>query len=114
MSTTGLTTIFDKKEKQCYVIDVACPFDTRIQKKEKEKVDAYTDLKYEILKVWRGDVKKVIILPVIIGALGSVTERLQEELEKFGYRNGLETIQKACLLGSARIVRKVLDTPGID
>ena len=107
-------TIFDKKEKQCYVIDVACPFDTRIQKKEKEKVDAYTDLKYEILKVWRGDVKKVIILPVIIGALGSVTERLQEELEKFGYRNGLETIQKTCLLGSARIVRKVLDTPGID
>ena len=107
-------TIFDKKEKQCYVIDVACPFDTRIQKKEKEKVDAYTDLKYEILKVWRGDVKKVIILPVIIGALGSVTERLQEELEKFDYRNGLETIQKTCLLGSARIVRKVLDTPGID
>ena len=38
-------TIFDKKEKQCYLIDVACPFDTRIQKKE--KVDAYTDLKYE-------------------------------------------------------------------
>ena len=44
-------TIFDKKEKQCYVIDVAWPFDTTIQKKEKEKVDAHTDLKYEILKV---------------------------------------------------------------
>ena len=107
-------TVIDKKEKLCFVIDVACPFDTRIQKKEKEKVDAYTDLKYEILKVWRGDVKKVVILPVIIGALGSVTGRLQKELEKLDYKNGLEVIQKACLLGSARIVRKVLDTPGKD
>ena len=58
--------------------------------------------------------KKVVILPVIIGALGSVTGRLQKELEKLNYRNGHEIIQKACLLGSARIVRKVLDTPGKD
>ena len=56
--------------------------------------------------------KKVVILPVINGALGSVTGRLQKELKKIDYRNGLEIIQKACLLGSARIVRKVLDTPG--
>ena len=54
------------------------------------------------------------LLPVIIDALGSVTGRLQKELEKLDYRNGLETIQKTCLLGSARIVRKVLDNPGID
>eukprot|EP00795_Rhopilema_esculentum_P010637 gene10636-19378_t len=51
-------------------------------------------------------------MPVIIGALGSVIGRLQRELEKLDYRIGLEIIQKACLLGSARIVRKVLDTPG--
>ena len=41
--------VIDKKEKLCYVIDVAYPFDKRIQKKEKEKVGVY--LKYEILKV---------------------------------------------------------------
>ena len=58
--------------------------------------------------------KKVVILPVIIGALGSVTGRLQKELEKLDYKNGLEVIQKACLLGSSRIVRKVLDTTGKD
>ena len=107
-------TVIDKKEKLCFVIEVACLFYTRIQKKEKEKVDAYTDLKYEILEVWRGDVKKVVTLPVIIGALGMVTGRLQKDLEKLDYKNGLEVIQKACLLGSARIVRKVLDTPGKD
>ena len=58
--------------------------------------------------------KKVVILPVIIGALGSVTGSLQKELEKLYYKNGLEVIQKACLLGSARIVRKVMDTLGKD
>ena len=58
--------------------------------------------------------KKVVILPVIIGALGSVTGRFQKELKKIDYRNGLEIIQKACLLGSAIVVRKVLDTPGKD
>ena len=55
------------------LIDVACPFDTRIVRKEKEKMEVYTDLKYEILKCWRNEVKTVIIIPVVIGALGIVT-----------------------------------------
>ena len=42
--------LLDKKEKTCYVIDVAWPFDTRVEKKEKEKFEHYTDLKYELLK----------------------------------------------------------------
>ena len=58
--------------------------------------------------------KKVVILPIIIGALDSVTGRLPKELEKLDYRNGLEIIKKTCLLGSARIIRKLLETPGID
>ena len=107
-------TFIDKRDKMSDVIDVKCPFDTRIQKKEKEKVDAYAGLKCGVLKVWRGNVKKVVLWPVTIGALGSVTGRLQKELEKLDYRNGLETIQKTCLLGSARIVRKVQDNPEID
>ena len=40
----------------------------------KEKTNAYTDLEYEILNEWRGVVNEVVILPVIIGALGFVTE----------------------------------------
>ena len=33
--------VIEKKSKTCYIIDVACPFDTRIEKKEMEKKDAY-------------------------------------------------------------------------
>ena len=38
--------VLDKKQKLCLVIDVACPFDTRIKKKEQEKIEYYNDLKY--------------------------------------------------------------------
>ena len=29
----------------CFIVDVACPFDTRIAEKETEKIDHYQDLK---------------------------------------------------------------------
>ena len=47
-----------------------------------EKKDAYCDLKYEIFKVHKGEVNKVLIIPVIIGALGSVTKRFKSDLEQ--------------------------------
>ena len=86
-----------------------CPFDTRIEGKEKEKIAYYTDLKYEILKCWKNEVNKVIIIPIIIGALGMVTKNLRKYLKVAGVENGIEQLQKSCLLGTARILRKVLD-----
>ena len=102
--------VIEKKSKTCYIIDVACPFDTRIEKKEMEKKDAYCDLKYEIFKVYKGEVNKVFIIPIIIGALGSVTKRFKSYLEQLKCDVQLEYVQRTCLLGSARILRKVLDT----
>ena len=29
--------VIEKKSKKCYIIDVACPFDTRIEEKEMER-----------------------------------------------------------------------------
>ena len=101
--------LLDKKEKTCYVNDVACPFDTRVEKKEKEKFEHYTDLKYELLKVWNTEVTKVYIIPIVIGALGIVTKNVAKYLEKINFKPGLDPLQKACLLGTARIIRKVLD-----
>lgn len=101
--------LLDKKGKTCYIIDVACPFDTRVEKKEKEKFEHYTDLKYELLKVWNTEVTKVYIIPIVIGALGIVTKNVEKYLEKIDFKPGLDPLQKACLLGTARIIRKVLD-----
>ena len=37
--------IHEKANRECYIIDVACPFDTRVKMKELEKVERYQDLK---------------------------------------------------------------------
>ena len=52
---------------------------------------------------------EVFIVPIIIGALGSVTKKQGKNLEMMNLVKGVEPLQKACLLGTARIIRKVLD-----
>ena len=44
-------TVIDKKSEKCLLIDPACPFDTRIEKKEAEKRLNYSELKYQIAKI---------------------------------------------------------------
>ena len=100
--------LLEKKEKVCYIADVAYPFGPRIKKKEKDKVKNYTDLKHEILKMWKNEVIKVSIVPDVISALGMVSKNISRYLEILGL-DGLEELQKACLFGTARILRKVLD-----
>ena len=99
--------LIQKKTKTCFVIDVACPFDTRLRAKELEKIEHYNDLKYEIMKVWKNEVKKVIIVPIIIGALGSVTKNLRKYLETISFDKGIEPLQKCCLLGNSKNSQKI-------
>ena len=101
--------LLDKKERICYIIDMACSFDTKVEKKEKEKFEYYIDLKFELLKVWNTEITKVYIIPIIIGALGMVTNNIVKYLEKIDLKPRLEPLQKACLLVIARIIRNVLD-----
>ena len=51
---------------------------------------------------------KVTIVPIVIGALGTITKGL-EDLEIGGR---VETIQTTALLRRARILRRVLETRG--
>ena len=46
-------TVIDKKSKTFPLIDLACPFNTRIEKKEEEKCTNYSQLKYESAKIWK-------------------------------------------------------------
>ena len=88
---------------------MACPFDTRVIKKEKEEIEFYTDLKYEIFKCCKQEAEKVVILSIVIGALCTVTGNARRNLEKLGINLSVDVVQKTCLLGTARILRKVLD-----
>ena len=74
--------------------------------KEPEKLEKYQLLKDEIAKVWR--MRKVIVVPVAIGALGAVSVNFKEYMKRIGVNVRLEVIQKTALLGTAKILRKVL------
>ena len=90
------------------LIDISCPFDTRIERKEKEKIEVYQDLKREIKRLW--NVREVKIVPIIIGALGTIGKNFENWLKKIEIECNMELLQKACLLGTAKMLRKVLDT----
>ena len=51
----------------------------------------------------------MIIIIVVVGALGSVSKKLAGHLEQLGIKNRTRTMQKSALLGSAHILRKVLE-----
>ena len=43
--------VLDKTEWKCQIIDVACPSDTRVKDKGKEKFENYQDLKLELKRI---------------------------------------------------------------
>ena len=46
-------TVVNKKAATTLLIDPSCPFDFRISSKEKEKIDNYNELQFEIAKIWK-------------------------------------------------------------
>ena len=99
--------VIDKKERKGLIIDIAVPADVRVEEKEREKVEKYQDLKREIGRLW--NLKKVEVVPVVIGAPGSVTKEFDRWIEKLGITFNVGVVQKTALLGTARILRKVLE-----
>ena len=94
-------------EKTAIIIDVAIPGDKRIIEKGKEKIEKYQNLKKEIQRLW--NLKKIDVIPVVLGALGNVTKNFEKYVDKIGIKIDLHTVQKTRLLGTAKILRKVLE-----
>ena len=53
---------------------------------------------------------KVTIVPIVIGALGTVTKGLLKGLEDLEVGGRIETIQTTALMRTVRILRRVLET----
>ena len=99
--------IINKKKRNCKTVDFAVPADYRINLKESEKKDKYLSLVREFKKLWN---MKVTIVPIVIGAIGTITKRLLKDLEDLEIGGRVETIQMTALLRTARILRRVLET----
>ena len=101
--------IINKKERTCWIVGFAVSADHRIELKEYEKRDNYLDLAREFKKLRN---MKVTIIPIVIGAFGTVTKGLVQGLEDLEITWLVETIQTTALFRSARILRRVLKTWG--
>ncbi len=64
-------------------MDFAVPVDHRVKSKECEERDKYPDLAKKLKKLWN---MKVAIIPIVIGALGTVTKGLVQGLEDLEIR----------------------------
>ena len=98
--------VIDKTSRECHFIELTCPLDWSILERENFKVCKYQDLKREVAKLW--NVRPVVIL-VGVGALGIVTNWLEGFIRKIGVDVSVGLLQKACLLGTARILRRVFE-----
>ena len=90
------------------IIDIASPGDKRVVEKEQEKIEHYSDLKRELKKIWK--CSHIEIVPIIVGALGIVSKNLEGWMKKISLKSSTAQLQKATLLGTARILRKTLET----
>ena len=72
-------TLVRKSSNEVFLIDVAIPGESCISQKSVEKLTKYVDLKIEVTILWKA--RKVSVIPIVIGALGSIPIDLPRYLE---------------------------------
>ena len=98
--------IINKENQTTTIIDIACPMDHNVKKKEMEKINNYNELAFELERLWK---TKTQIIPIVIGALGTITVNLQKNLSKLNLDQiEIHQFQKAVLLQTGNIIRKHL------
>ena len=98
--------VVDKKGRSCKIMDFAVPEDSRTEEKEKDETEKHQDLGRELQKIWNVKMK---IIPLVVGSLGAISEQFGIRLKQIGIIAGTAQVQKKVLLGTARILRKVLE-----
>ena len=97
--------VVNKNERSCAIIDMAIPGDIRVSANKKKKTERHQELKREINRMW--NIRSIEVIPVVVGTLGSTSKKLRRE--ELGVVINTALLQKTALLGTAGILRKVLD-----
>ena len=98
--------IKDSVNSTCKLIDMSIPSNRNIALKEIEKKSKCKDLQLEILRMWQ---MKTEVIPVVVGALGTIKKGMVGNIKRVSERANATETRKFSLLGSARILRKVLN-----
>ena len=95
-----------KDTQKWTLIDLAVPADQNFTRTEEEKVEKYQELAFEFRSVHGAS--KVTIIPVMIGALGSISKGAKAWFGKLDVSDFLGSVQLSAILGTAHLLRKVL------
>ena len=76
-----------------------------MKNKEDDKVDRYSVLAGGVRRLHHVKTK---VIPIVIGALGTVPKRLPKYLEDLGIADVIGCLQTTALLGTQRILRSVM------
>jgi len=87
------------------LIDVAISGDRNVIKKEAEEILENIDLTIEIQRTWNVETK---VIPVIIGMTGTISKPFRKYVSNIPGTHEVKELQKAAILGTAHILRKVL------
>ena len=104
-------TLEDKERKRVWICDMACPQESNIEAKVKEKLDKYQQLAFEMRENRVGH--RVEIVPLVIGCLGGGVGKLLKAVQSVlgtetEIENTVKGMQKTVLMDSESIMRKVL------
>ena len=97
----------DKLNGKVYIIDISCPSDTNVIKKENEKISnsKYSGLRIELGKMWKSE---CIVVPVVIRGLGCISANFANYLKMIQADISIEMYLKLTLIGSEKIMRSFL------
>ena len=87
------------------LIDVVISGDRNVIKKEAEKILKYKNLTIEIQRMRNVKTK---IIPVIIGATGTISKSFRKYVNNIPGKHEVKELQKTAILGTAHILRTVL------
>jgi hypothetical protein len=76
-----------------------------VAKKDAEKILKYKDYTVKVQRMWN---VKTIMIPVIIGATGTIPKSFRKYLSNVAGKHEIKELQKTAMLGTAHILRKVL------
>ena len=99
--------LVDKRKKEAIIVDVAVPKERLVAEREIDKVQKYQELRREIQRIW--GLSKVTVVPIVIGTLGGVTDKLPEYLSRLTKRISPSQLQKTVLFASSNTLRNFLD-----
>jgi hypothetical protein len=98
-------TIRDNEKGTRVSIDVTVSGEKNVIMKEAEEILKYKDLIIEIQRTW--NVKRKVV-PVVIGATGTISKSFRKYLSNIAGKHEIKELQKTATFGTAHTLREVL------